>query len=83
MQFESVEVVYGQTESLFANCIMIIDKPLQVLLPTDEYCDQQEFSDAVSYCNANDFPMKVLNMIHLEQIQCSHFLITVVHLKVR
>jgi hypothetical protein len=55
MQFESVEVVYGKTESLLANCIMIIDKTLQVLLSTDEYCDQQKFSDAVSCCNANDF----------------------------
>jgi hypothetical protein len=43
-------------EGTIANCIMIIDKTLQVLLSTDEDCDQQQFSEAVSYYKANGFP---------------------------
>jgi len=50
------QIVHGQTESPFANCIMIIDKSLQVLLSTDEDCDEQQFSEAVSYYKANGFP---------------------------
>lgn len=56
MQFESGFVAYGQTESPFANCIMIIDKSLQVLLSTDEDCNKQQFSEAVSHYKANGFP---------------------------
>jgi len=56
MQFESADVAYGQTESPFANCIMIIDKTLQVLLSTDEDCDEQQFSEAVNHYKANGFP---------------------------
>jgi hypothetical protein len=40
---------YGQSSAPFANCIMMYDKTLQVLLSTDEDCDEQQFSDAVSY----------------------------------
>jgi len=53
IHFENAD---GQTESPFANCIMIIDKTLQVLLSTDEDCDEQQFSEAVSYYKANGFP---------------------------
>jgi hypothetical protein len=52
LQFES----YGQTESPFADCIMIIDKTLQVLLSTDEDCSEQQFTEAVNYYKANGFP---------------------------
>jgi hypothetical protein len=51
-----MQYAHGQTESRFANCIMIIDKTLQVLLSMDEDCDEQQFSDAVSYYKANGFP---------------------------
>jgi hypothetical protein len=47
---------FGQTESPFANCIMIIDRSLQVLLSTDEDCNEQQFSEAVAYYKANGFP---------------------------
>jgi hypothetical protein len=56
IQFDSEGIAYGQTESPFANCLMIIDKTLQVLLSTDEDCDEQQFSEAVSYYKANGFP---------------------------
>jgi hypothetical protein len=56
LQFDSIDVANGQTESPFANCIMIIDKSLQVLLTMDEDCSQQQFSEAVSYYKANGFP---------------------------
>jgi hypothetical protein len=46
----------GQSDSPFANCIMIFSKDLQVLLSTDEDCDEQQFSEAVSYYKANGFP---------------------------
>jgi hypothetical protein len=54
--FSNVDIAYGQTESAFANCIMIIDKSLQVLLSTDEDCSEQQFSEAVTYYKANGFP---------------------------
>ncbi len=51
------EGIFGQvTDSEFANCIMIIDNSLHVLLSTDEDCDEQQFSEAVSYDKANGFP---------------------------
>ncbi len=56
MQFESPDVAYGQSSAPFANCIMMYDKTLQVLLSTDEDCNQQQFSEAVAYYKANGFP---------------------------
>jgi hypothetical protein len=51
-----METGYGQSDSPFANCIMIFSKDLQVLLSTDEDCNAQQFSEAVAYYKANGFP---------------------------
>jgi hypothetical protein len=51
-----MENAYGQSDSPFANCIMIYDKTLQVLLSTDEDCNEPQFSEAVAYYKANGFP---------------------------
>jgi hypothetical protein len=83
MLFESADKVYGQTESPFANCIMIIDKTLQMLLSTDEDCDEQQFSEALSYYKANGLPMKALTMVYSDQSKRIYLLITVIRLKVR
>jgi hypothetical protein len=52
----STTQILGQTEAKYANCIMMIQKDLQVVLTTDEDCNAQQFSQAVSYYKANGFP---------------------------
>jgi hypothetical protein len=47
---------YGQSSAPFANCIMMYDKTLQVLLTIDDDCNEQQFSKAVAYYKANGFP---------------------------
>jgi len=49
-------MAYGQSDSTFANCIMIYSKGLQVVLSTDEDCSQQQFDEAMAYYKANGFP---------------------------
>ena len=51
-----METAYGQSDSPFANCIMMYDKTLQVLLSTDEDCNEQQFDEAMAYYKANGFP---------------------------
>lgn len=51
-----METAYGQSSAPFANCIMMYDKTLQVLLTTDDDCNEQQFSEAVAYYKANGFP---------------------------
>ena len=51
-----METAYGQSDSPFANCIMIYSKTLQVLLATDEDCNAQQFDEAVAYYKAHGFP---------------------------
>jgi hypothetical protein len=47
---------FGQSSAPFANCIMMYDKTLQVLLTIDDDCNEQQFSEAVAYYKANGFP---------------------------
>ena len=50
------ETTHGQSDSPFANCIMIYNKELQVVLSTDDDCNEQQFDEAMAYYKANGFP---------------------------
>ena len=51
-----IVIAYGQSDSPFANCIMIYNKELQVVLSTDDDCNEQQFDEAMAYYKANGFP---------------------------
>ena len=51
-----IENAYGQSDSPFANCITIYSKTLQVVLSTDDDCNEQQFDEAMAYYKANGFP---------------------------
>ena len=51
-----IEQAYGQIETPFANCVMMKLEDLFVQLKTDEDCNAQQFSEAVTYYKAHGFP---------------------------
>jgi hypothetical protein len=56
IQFERVDVAYGQSSSPYANCISVIMKGDFVQLSMDDDCNESEWTAAVQHYKANGYP---------------------------
>jgi hypothetical protein len=51
-----MQYAHGQSESPFANCIVMKIEDSFVQLGMDEDCNQEQFTEAVTYYKANGYP---------------------------
>ena len=73
MQFESVDVAYGQSSSPYANCISMMMKGDFVQLSMDDDCNESDWTAAVEHYKANGYPNEesYMDMLGSKFIQLS------------